>query len=175
MYRETAGCSPKTLMPQAHHEFVTYRTPLRRVVRLQAEEMLVAHVLIQHQGGRPRDSRRCGGPRYEFGCRSTEVFSLSEIHISFSSPGMSRGWASMVVKPRQRSYTSSSRLLRSIENCGWASSCAAKCGRTTRLASLKAHSAVPSSSHWAVSEDCSSFQVEQSWSRLVSPAAGRRV
>ena len=43
------------------------------------------------------------GPGTNLVCRSTEVFSLSEIHISFSSPGMSRGWASIVVNPKQRS------------------------------------------------------------------------
>ena len=49
-------------------------------------------------------------------CRRTEVFSFSEIHISFSSPGMSRGWASIVVKPQaplihQKVLGSSGRLI----------------------------------------------------------------
>ena len=65
MHAETAGLTSKTLMPQTHHEFVTYRTPLRRVVRLQSEEVLVSDILVQHQGRRPRDSCRCCGSRDE--------------------------------------------------------------------------------------------------------------
>ena len=67
VHRQPAGLTSKTLMPQAHHEFVTYRTPLRRVVGLQSEEVLVSDILVQHQGGRPRDSCRCRGSRDEFG------------------------------------------------------------------------------------------------------------
>ena len=53
VHAEAAGLASKTLMPQSHHHSLTHGTPLRRVVGLQSEEVLVAHVLVQHQGGRP--------------------------------------------------------------------------------------------------------------------------
>ena len=53
VHRQPAGLAPEPLMPQTHHHPLTNRAPLRRVVGLQPEEVLVAPGLVQHQGGRP--------------------------------------------------------------------------------------------------------------------------
>ena len=55
VHAQPAGLAPEPLVPQAHHQPLANRTPLRRVVGLQPEEVLVAPGLVQHEGGRPGD------------------------------------------------------------------------------------------------------------------------